>query len=54
MELTVCQAPMRYARQYRATSGEIQGTNIAQIAAEIESGRKQSWMIAWRQIGSNA
>ncbi len=32
----------------------VSGTDIAQIAAEIESGRKQLWMIAWRQIGSNA
>ena len=30
------------------------GTNIAQIVAEIESGRKQLWMIAWWQIGRNA
>jgi len=26
MEPTVCQAPIRDERQYRATSGEIQGT----------------------------
>jgi hypothetical protein len=32
----------------------VSGTDIAQIAAEIASGRKQLWMIAWRQIGSNA
>jgi len=28
MEPTVCQAPIRDERQYRATSGEIQGTIV--------------------------
>ena len=28
MEPTVCQAPIRSERQYRATSGEIQGSGV--------------------------
>lgn len=41
MDPTVCQAPIRSVRQYRATSGEIQGTNNEEIVANLESACEQ-------------